>query len=75
MIDCKKTYTPDHEVHVNAPVCIPSEFPIPRIRMKRTRGASPDGGGEFFLSLMANTTKRRIIVPRNSSKKQETFVM
>lgn len=61
------------ERHV--PVSMPNEAPMPKIRMNKTKGAKPGGGGRFRLSLMARTTMRRTAVARNSEKKHETFVI
>ena len=59
----------------NVPVCIPNEAPMPKTTRKRTSGASPAGGGPFFLSFMASITIIRTVVPKNSSKNAETFVI
>ncbi len=48
---------------------------MPRMRMKSARGVSPAGGGPLARSEKESTQMRRTAVPRNSSKKHETFVM
>ena len=48
---------------------------MPKTRKKIARGASPAGGGPFFLSVIASTTIIRTVEPTNSSKNAETFVI
>ena len=56
-------------------VSIPSEVPMPSMVMNSAKGASPAGGGPFFLSVTARTAMRKTAVAMNSEKKHDTDVM